>query len=63
MSFDLIKGLWGQTPLSNPGDEASVRITNTGRKVGKYKSGDGKIKYSVTEYPNGTRQETRTIKR
>ncbi len=63
MSYELTKGFLEHATLSNPGDEASVRVTESGRKVGKYRSGDGSIKYSITEYPNGTRQETRTIKK
>lgn len=48
--------------LKNPGDEVSARITETGRKVGKVSLDNGRQKYSVTEYPNGTRVETKTTK-
>ena len=50
--------------LTNPGDEASIRVTDSGRRVGKAKSGDGSWSYSKTEYPTtGTVVETRTTKR
>lgn len=49
--------------LTKPGDELNLRVTKTERKVATYHSGDGKNKYSRTEYPNGTVHETRTTRK
>ncbi len=49
--------------LSNPGDKFEARITDSGNKVARYSSGDGRFKASKTEYPNGTVHETRTYKK
>lgn len=49
--------------LNKPGDELSARITDTGRKVLKIHTENGKQKYSKTEYPNGTIFETKTTKK
>ena len=47
--------------LNKPGDELNARVTDTNRKVLKARSGNEK--YSVTEYPNGTRVETKTTRK
>ncbi len=62
MAFDLLNLFNKKGLLTNPGDKAEVRVTQTRRKVGIYKSGDDSFKYSITEYPNGTRVETKTTK-
>ncbi len=48
--------------LNKPGDEMSARITDTNRQVLKLSKNNGKDKYSVTRYPNGTTVETKTTK-
>ncbi len=48
--------------LSAPGDKASLRVTDSGRKVGIFEFSNG-LKMSRTEYPNGTVNETRTFKK
>lgn len=48
--------------LNKPGDEMSARITRSNRQVMKVSKNDGKDKYSVTRYPNGTTVETKTTK-
>lgn len=61
MAFDLVRNV--ANILSNPGDKLEARITDSGNKVLKFASGDGSMKASRTEYPNGTIHETRTYKR
>lgn len=46
--------------LKQPGDRIEARVTKTDRKVLKGNSGD--VKFSQTQYPNGTIVQTRTIK-
>ncbi len=48
--------------LSNPGDKATLKVTESGRKVGIFEFANG-LKMSRTEYPNGTVHETRTFKK
>lgn len=60
MGKDLLSVIGGL--LSNPGDRFEARVTDSGNKVAKYRSGDGIFKASKTEYPNGTVHETRTYK-
>ena len=49
--------------LSEPGDYAEARVTETNRKVLKVSTDGGKSKYSATQYPNGTIVETKTTKK
>ncbi len=49
--------------LRSPGDKAEVRITPTGRGVGKVSTNGGKEKYSETHYPNGTVVKTYSKKK
>ena len=51
-----------QIPLKNPGDKLSLEITPSGCKVAKLKTKGGKLKYSKTQYPNGTIMETKVTK-
>ena len=53
----------GNSILKKPGDELSARITDTGRKVLKVSTDNGKQKYSKTQYKNGTVVETKTTKK
>ncbi|SES91143.1 hypothetical protein SAMN02910413_1219 [Pseudobutyrivibrio sp. C4] len=61
MAFNLAKS--ALNILSSPGDKLEARITDSGNKVLKFASGDGSMKASRTEYPNGTIHETRTYRR
>lgn len=62
--FDLISsGFGGQEVLSETGDRLEARVTKSNRKVMKLFKDQGDTKYSVTEYRNGTRVETKTIRR
>ncbi|MBP3503125.1 MAG: hypothetical protein J6K42_06610 [Clostridia bacterium] len=56
---ELIKTFCGF--FSNPGDKVEGYVTKSNRKVLKAKNSKG-IKYSATQYPNGTIHETRTIR-
>ena len=58
-----ISGTDNHSFLSNPGDEARLRVTKSGRKVATLRTGDGKYKYSKTEYSSGTVVETKTTKK
>ena len=49
--------------LEKPGDRAEAKITKTGRKVLKVSKECGKLKYSKTQYSNGTTVETKTVKK
>ena len=49
--------------LSRPGDRLEARVTETGRKVIKIQKESGNLKYSATQYPNGTIVETKVTKR
>lgn len=49
--------------LNQPGDKLEARITNSDRKVVKVSKNKGKTKYSATEYPNGTKVETKVTKK
>ena len=46
--------------LAKPGDKLEARITESNRKVVKVQK-DG-LKYSATQYPNGTIVETKVKK-
>ncbi len=48
--------------LQKPGDKLEARITPSNRKVIKVSKDNGKEKYSVTKYSNGTLVETKTTK-
>lgn len=54
--------IFNNSVLNEPGDEMSARITRSNRQVMKVSKNNGKNKYSVTRYPNGTTVETKTIK-
>ena len=45
-----------------PGDELNIRVTKSNRKIAKVTLDDGKLKKSVTMYPNGTQVITQVIK-
>lgn len=45
--------------IKSPGDSATVKITNCGRKVVTVTTNHGENKYSATQYPTGTVVETR----
>lgn len=49
--------------LREPGDCLSARMTETKRCVLKISRNNGNEKYSVTEYPNGTRVQTMVTKK
>lgn len=51
-----------QFGLENPGDIAVLRVTKTRRKVATVSLDNGKQKYSLTQYQNGTVVKTETIK-
>jgi len=51
------------TGLSNPGDRAEARVTESNRQVLKVSKDEGNEKYSATRYSNGTIVETRTTKK
>ena len=59
--FNLFKS--GSEFLQTPGDKVEARVTDTNRKVLKASKDNGKSKYSVTQYPNGTLVETKTTKK
>ena len=59
--FEIIKNNSNEV-LKKPGDNASARITESNRKVLKISTNNGDNKYSMTEYPNGTKVETKTTK-
>ena len=48
--------------LEKPGDEMKAKITNSNRQVFTMSKNNGKDKYSITTYPNGTKVETKTTK-
>ena len=48
--------------VKQPGDELTLKITKTNRKVATLKQQSGKKKQSITQYPNGTIHKTETIK-
>ncbi len=54
--------IFNNSILNEPGDEMSAQITRSNRQVMKVSKNNGKNKYSVTRYPNGTTVETKTIK-
>ncbi len=54
--------IFNNSILNEPGDEMSARITRSNRQVMKVSKNNGKNKYSVTRYPNGTTVETKTTK-
>lgn len=45
--------------LSEPGDKLEARVTESKRKVVKIQKECGTLKYSATQYPNGTIVETK----
>ena len=49
--------------LSQPGDFLEARVTETGRNVIKIQKDRGNVKYSATQYPNGTVVETKVTKK
>lgn len=49
--------------LSQPGDRLEARVTETGRNVIRIQKDRGNLKYSATQYPNGTVVETKVTKR
>ena len=49
--------------LNYPGDRLGARVTETGRNVIKIQKDRGNLKYSATQYPNGTIVETKVTKR
>lgn len=49
--------------LTQPGDRLEARITQSGRKVLKIHKENGNLKYSATQYPNGTVVETKSTKK
>lgn len=51
-----------QFPVKNPGDKLSLKITPSGYKVAKLQTDGGNVKYSRTQYPNGTVVETKATK-
>lgn len=61
MSKNLLS-IFSNSILNKPGDEMSARVTSSNRKVLKVSKNNGKNKYSVTRYPNGTTVETKTTK-
>lgn len=62
-STDLTVSNDGGGFLSQPGDKAEARVTDSMRKVLKVSTNGGNSKYSATQYPNGTIVETRTTKK
>ena len=54
--------IFNNSILNEPGDEMFARITRSNRQVMKVSKNNGKNKYSVTRYPNGTTVETKTTK-
>ena len=61
MSKNLLS-IFSDSILNKPGDELSARVTSSNRQVLKVSKNNGKNKYSVTRYPNGTTVETKTTK-
>lgn len=61
MSKNLLS-IFSNSILNKPGDEMSARVTPSNRQVLKVSKNNGKDKYSVTRYPNGTTVETKTTK-
>ena len=59
MSKNLLS-IFSNSILNKPGDELSARVTSSNRQVLKVSKNNGKNKYSVTRYPNGTTVETKT---
>lgn len=49
--------------LSEPGDKLEARVTNSNRKVVKIQKDNGNLKYSATQYPNGTVVKTKVTKK
>ena len=49
--------------LPDRGDELRLRRADNDALVATYHKGDGTVKLSRTEYPNGTVHETRTYKK
>ncbi len=60
---NLFKSVASDGILEKPGDRAEAKITKTYRKVLKVSKEQGKLKYSKTQYPNGTTVETKTVKK
>ena len=60
--FDLFKK-GSDDILAKRGDRMEARVTDTDRKVLKISKNNGKDKYSVTKYTNGTTVETKTTKK
>ncbi len=50
--------IFEKTLLNEPGDEMHACVKKTGRKVLTISTNNGKNKYSMTMYPNGTSVET-----
>lgn len=61
MSKNLLS-IFSNSILNKPGDELSARVTSSNRQVLKVSKNNGKNKYSVTRYPNGTTVEIKTTK-
>ncbi len=61
MSKNLLS-IFSNSILNKPGDELSARVTSSNRQVLKVSKNNGKNKYSVARYPNGTTVETKTTK-
>lgn len=49
--------------LTEPGDRLEAYVTKSGRNVLKIQKGNGKYKYSATQYPTGTIVETKVTKK
>ncbi len=60
-SLSLISNLVSNSPLKNPGDKLTAKVTKTGRKVITICTSE-EGKYSATRYNNGTIVETRTTR-
>jgi hypothetical protein len=54
--FDITK--FNRSLLQNPGDEITMKITKTGRKVIKYENKVQHLKRSAVKYQNGRIVET-----
>ncbi len=62
-NFDVSSFLQSFDPiLQDPGDKLDAKITKTRRKVVRVTKANGTGKFSVTEYPNGTIVETKSVK-
>ena len=49
--------------LNRPGDRLEARVTKTNRNVITLHKDNGNMKYSATQYPNGTIVETKVTKK